>query len=336
MITMINPKRDKGHKETDKRLAELEKKLTKEYEQASREVEEKLNNYLKRYEVKDAIKREQVRAGTLKKSEYLQWRKGQVMIGRRWAEMQDALANDMHNVNKIAKAMIDKSIKDAYALNHNYGTFEVEKGSLLDTSYTLYSRETVERLMRDNPEMLPPPQPHSKTAKRIKQGKDKLWNKQVIQSVMMQSVLQGEAMPKIAKRLAEAVGDKNRVSAIRNARTMTTGAQNAGRRDAYIRAQDLGIEVENEWIATLDPVTRDSHRDTDGERIPVGEDNTFSNGLRFPGDPYGTPAEVYNCRCVLQAVLKKYDTIKANDLNLRYNKDLGDMTYDEWKEGHNG
>lgn len=333
---MINPKRDKGHKETDKRLKELEKKLTKEYEQATKEVEKKLDNYLKRYEAKDAYKRKLVEEGALTKKEYLRWRKGQILIGQRWEEMKNTLANDLHNVNKIARKMIDDNVKDAYALNHNYGTFEVEKGSLIDTSYTLYSKETVERLVRDNPEMLPPPQPNSKTAKRIKAGKDKLWNKQVIQSVMTQSILQGEAMPKIAKRLAEAVGDKNRVSAIRNARTMTTGAQNAGRRDAYIRAQDLGIEVENEWVATLDPVTRDSHRDVDGERIPVGEDNTFSNGLRFPGDPYGTPAEVYNCRCVLQAVLKKYDTIKANDLGLRYSEKLGGMSYEEWKAGKGG
>lgn len=331
---MINPKRDKGHKETDKRLVQLEKKLAKEYEQASREVEKKLADYLKRYEAKDAYKRKLVEEGALSKSEYLNWRKGQVMIGRRWAEMQDALATDMHNVNKIAKAMIDKSIKDAYALNHNYGTFEVEKGSLLDTSYTLYSRETVERLMRDNPDMLPPP--GKKTSKRIREGKDKLWNKQVIQSVMTQSILQGEAMPKIAKRLAEAVGDKNRVSAIRNARTMTTGAQNAGRHDAYMRAVDMGIEVEEEWIATLDPVTRDSHRDVDGERKEAGDDTTFSNGLRFPADPYGAPAEVYNCRCVMQAVLKKYSRAKADDLNLRYSEKLGGMSYEEWKAGKKG
>lgn len=372
---MKNPRRDKGHKETDKRLAELERRIKREYEQASREVEKKLDDYLKKFEKKDAIKLQMLADKKITEEDYQKWRKGQILIGKRWDEMQTALAKDMHNANKIAKQMIDKNVLDAYALNHNYGTFEVEKGSLIDTSYTLYSRETVERLIRDNPQLLPPPETSQRMRAKMKavkaearkKGKDEakalkdlLWNKQQVNSIMTQAILQGESVPKIAKRMREGLkpsftaeeikktrkmtakqvarelARKNQQASIRNARTMTTGAQNAGRRDAYQRAVDLGIEMQEEWIATLDPVTRDSHRDVDGERKEVGDDTTFSNGLRFPGDPYGAPAEVYNCRCVLQGVLKQFSERKASDLSLRYDKKLGGMSYEEWKAGKKG
>lgn len=58
------------------------------------------------------------------------------------------LAADLHNVNKIAKSITQGYMPEVYALNHNYSTFQIEKGSRIDTSYTLYDRHTVERLFR--------------------------------------------------------------------------------------------------------------------------------------------------------------------------------------------
>ena len=326
---------DYGHAETDRMLKELEKKISKEYAQAEKEVQAKLDDYLRRYKAKDKIKRKKLAAGEITRKEYNDWRTGQIMIGKRWEEMRDTLAEDLHNTNKIANSMAREFSYDAYALNHNYGTYEVEKGSLVDTSYTLYNRSTVERLVRDDPDMLPPP--GKKTAQRIREGKDVLWNKQQIQSVMTQSILQGESIPKIAARLALAVGDSNRKAAIRNARTMTTGAENAGRIDSYRRAAKMGIKVKKVWVATLDGRTRHSHRAVDGEEIEVeegGKDVYFSNGCRFPGDPQGAPEEVYNCRCTLIAdVGQPFD---VRDLDSRNTDHFEYKSYDDWQKAHNG
>jgi SPP1 gp7 family putative phage head morphogenesis protein len=339
---------DYGHEESDKLLKKLEKRLNSEYRQASKEVKQKLDDYWAKFEIKDRAKRAERDAGKVTPyvrkyanmngitditqktidDAYNYWRKGQIMVGARWNEMSDTIAQDFHNVNNIAGAMIRDHSHDVYALNHNYGTFEIEKGSLIDTSYTLYDRATVERLVKDNPDMLPPP--GKKVSQRIREGKDILWNKQLIQSSMTQSILQGESIPKIAKRLAESVGDSNRKAAIRNARTMTTGAENAGRIDSYKRAQKMGIKMKQVWLATLDGRTRDSHRDLDGEKIEVGE--KFSNGCRFPGDPQGRAEEVYNCRCTLIAEVDGVD-MNVSDTTERNNYKLGSMSYDEWKKG---
>ena len=108
----------------------------------------------------------------------------------------------------------------------------------------------------------------------ITQGKAVAWDMQKLQSVMVQGILQGDSIPHLATRLAKGVGESDRKAAIRNARTMATGAQNAGRVAAYARADELGVEMEQMWIATLDDRTRHSHRYMDGETRPVGEATT--------------------------------------------------------------
>lgn len=316
---------DAGHKATDKIIADMEKKLKDHYKQASDEVQKKLDDYLKAFKAKDEKHLADLQKDFTKENyeEYIRWRRNQILISERWAEMRDSLAEDYHNANVIAKEMINGYMPDVYALNHNYGMYDIEHSAGIDTSYTLYNRQTAERLMRDNPDMLPPP--GKKVSKRIAEGKDVLWNKQLIQSAMMQSLLQGESIDKIAKRLATAVGDSNEKAAVRNARTMATGAQNAGREDAYKAAEEKGIEMQQEWVATLDDRTRHSHRMMHGERIDVG--GTFSNGCKYPGDPNGEPEEVYNCRCTMVAQIKGFETDTVKN-----SPKMGDMTFEEWQE----
>lgn len=314
---------DLGHKETDEALGKLERRIKKVYVQAYEETEAKLQDYLSRFATKDKIKQEQLRAGKITQDEYNYWRKGQVMIGKRWQEMADSLAADYTNANRLAMSMVGDSLPGVYALNHDYGTFQVEKGSMVDTSYTLYDRSTVERLIRDNPNLLP--------KAKVNVPKDLRWNKQHVNNAVLQGILQGESNDKIASRL-QTVTSMNHAAAIRNARTMTTGAENAGRTDSYKRAAEMGIELEQEWLATLDGRTRDSHRALDGERIPLAKDKwhpaKFSNGCRYPGDPEGPPWEVYNCRCTLVAAIKGIDQSDAPR-----NSKLGGMTYEEWYGG---
>lgn len=313
---------DYGHKLTDDELKELEKRISAEYSQAEKEVSEKLADYLSAFARKDEEQKALVEAGEITEKEYLNWRVGQIAIGQRWDALRNNLAEDYHDANKIAKGMTTEQSKDIYALNYNYGVFEVESATDMDTGFVLYDKSTVERLMRDDPQMLPPP--GKKVSERIKAGEDVLWNNQQIQSVMMQSLLQGEPIPKIANRLAKSVGDSNKVGAIRNARTMTTGAENAGRVDSYKRADEMGIKIKQMWIATIDERTRQSHRELDGQSVEPGE--TFSNGCEYPGDPKGAPEEVYNCRCTLVA---KFPGISYTFAERGTNKE----EYLEWKKG---
>lgn len=324
---------DPAHEETDKLLAELEKKISKEYAQAQVETKRKLDDYMRRFKVKDSIKAKQVKDGKLSYDEYIEWRKNQLLVGQRWEEMLDTLSEDMLTTNAKARSMAYGYTAEAYATNYNYGIYESESlsGYHVDTAFTLYDRETVERMMRDDPDMLPPP--GRKLSEKIAKGKAERWEKSKLQSLMTQGVLQGESIPHLADRVAREMGETNRKAAIRNARTMVTGAQNAGRRQSHERAYESGIKLDDVWIATLDSRTRHEHRVLDGQAAKPGKPFVVDGEtIRFPGDPLAAPYLVYNCRCTIIGTLSEL----PNDVpEIRKNADIKGMTYDEWKNYYN-
>jgi SPP1 gp7 family putative phage head morphogenesis protein len=318
------PKPDPAHKETDKILRDMEKRLDEVYKQAYKEARQTADDFMKQFREMDKKKRQQVKDGELDKAEYDRWRRTQVFQGNRYHQMADTLAADMTHTNQIAASVINGYLPEVYAVNHNYGTYEIEKGSRINTQYTMYDRQTVERLMRDNPDLLP-----RKAAVNV--PKDELWNKNHINSAVMQGIIQGDPIDKISQRLAATVTDMSHTSAIRNARTMTTSAQNGGRIDSYKRAESMGIKMLQVWMATLDGRTRHEHRQLDGQKRKVGEAfEVEGEKIFFPGDPAAEPSLVWNCRCTLIGEVEGVD-YNLSDVSQRDNK-LGDMTYEEWKE----
>lgn len=322
---------DPAHRETDKIIAEMEKRINRVYKQAHAEIDAKCDDYFRRYYVKDKQKRNQLKAGLITEKEYREWRKGQLIVGDRWLKLRNQLAQDMHNTNVIARSIVDGYMPEVYAINHNFGTYLVESQGGIDTAYTLYNREAVENILRDNPQLLPAP--GKELQKRIAAGKDVLWNSQQIQSVMLQGILQGDSIPALAKRLRNEVSDSNRKASIRNARTMATTAQNAGRYDAFKRAESKGIHMKKTWVATLDDRTRHWHRVLDGKTIDNDDYFETEYGeLLYPGDPHGDPAVIYNCRCTLIAQIKGFERdINENRVVRQENEDGTTMSYIEWK-----
>lgn len=310
---------DYAHNETDKRIAELEKRLSKEYKQAYKETKDKLEKYLSDFKRKDEEKRQEVENGTLTEKEYKVWRRNQMLTGQRWTDMVDTLAKDLSNVNVIAAQIVKNELSDTFALNANYSEYCIEEGFRTDYGFTLYNRDTVDKLISENPDLLPEPS--------VDIPADLRWNRQKIVSNITQAVLQGKSIPDIAKSMADVVG-MNKASAVRNARTAMTGAQNAGRQQAYERAKAMGIKLQKEWIATLDGRTRHSHGMADGQKVDIN--GMFKVGgckMRYPGDvANGTAEEIYNCRCTM-ATVEPPEIMQGEDER---------MTYPEWLQTKEG
>lgn len=324
---MANINDDIAHVENEQLIDSVTRQIRREYNQASKEMKKKLDNYLAKFNEADEKMKERVDAGEVTYKEYEDWRRRQMLIGSRWEQMLDTLTKDAVNADKIAMSIVKGHMPEAYAIGHNYGTYLIESGIGIDTSYTLYDRFSVERLWREKPKLLPDPDPESETARRIKENKDYAWNKTHIQSAVTQSITQGESLRETAKRL-QTVTDMDYHAAQRNAGTMLTSAHNGGRLDSFKRAEDMGIKCKKTWLATLDGHTRKSHIHIDGETIPNNEE--FSNGCMFPGDPDGDPREVYNCRCVLITQIEGFERDVA-DPSMRYTAGLQGMSYDDWK-----
>lgn len=308
---------DFGHSETDKRLKRLEKKLTREYKAALRSSKAKLKDHMKRFEAADKEKIRMLKAGNITKDDYLKWRQGKMLTGERWKNLIQVLATDMSNANKIAIDILNGFLPDTYALNMNYGTYEIESALAMSTNFTLYDRDTVINLLRRNPKIIP--------RAKLNIPRDQRWNRRKLTSAITQGVLAGDSIDGIADRL-QTVSNMNRNAAVRNARTYTTAAENKGRIDSYKRAKKLGIDIKQQWRATHDDRTRTSHRHLDGEIVKIGA--AFSNGCKYPGDPSGRPEEIYNCRCTLVAVDPLFEAKDAE--KQKYETYPNGMTYEEW------
>ena len=315
---------DIGYIETEKLLAELEKELKTLYSAAAAEMQEKSIEYMRSLTESSKKMLEKVAAGELTEAEYKRWLESHLFTASYYQQMYGVLSEDMLNTDKIAASIMNGYMPDVYAINMNYATYMIENQTGVNTDFSLYNRQAVERIVRDHPDLLPVATPDAESIIR--------WSKQHINSAIVQGILQGKSIPEIAAGL-RMVSDMDMRASIRNARTMTTSAQNGGRLDAMKRVESMGAKVKKMWVATLDGRTRHAHRLLDGQKRPLDKpfDSEFGK-IMFPGDPEANPANVYNCRCALVTEDPEFPT-DASDVTQRASK-LQNMTYDEWKQAH--
>ena len=310
---------DYGHEWTDKRLDAMEQKIRKVYGDTLEEAKERLKGILDTFADDDKKYAEMVEAGTMKKRAYKAWREETLGKAKHLQDMIDVLTTDFTNADKIAMKIVGEEALDVYATNANYAAFAIEKNMNVNLSWTLYDRSTVERLIRDDPDILPLPS--------VDIPLDMRWNRQHINSAITKGILLGDPIPEIAQRLVT-VAQMGYNAAVRNARTATTAAECAGRIDTYQKAKSMGIKIKQQWLATLDGKTRHEHRMLDGQTVDIGE--PFEVGgykIRYPGDPSAPGRLIYNCRCTLISV------DKFHDQNAPRASKLGEVSYEEWKTG---
>ena len=312
---------DRMQKETDAELIELEKRLKKEYKKAQKEVEERAVEYFKAFQERDDAMLMRLREGKITADEYYRWRQNQMLVGNRWVSLRDRLASDYVTANVRASGMINEHLYNTYAENFNYQTFLAEREGRIETTFSLYDKDAVRQALKETPDLI--------TTSQVNIPKNQRWNAQKVTSALTQGILQGDSIGRIASRL-QTVTNMNRNAAIRNARTLTTGAENGGRFSCSQRLEKLGVQQQKQWMATLDKRTRDSHRRLDGEIVDM--DQPFSNGLMYPGDPdmmHSHPEEVYNCRCRYVTQFKNFPSTFERSTDA-----LGE-SYEDWKRGKN-
>lgn len=310
---------DYGHKETDKRLAVMEKKIAKIYAETLEEAQARLNKILFTFAEEDKKRADMVKAGTLTQKKYVAWRQETLGKKKHLLDMIDTLADDFSNADKIAMKIVSGEALDVYALNANFAAYDIERGTGMNLSWTLYDHSTVERMLRDDPDLLPLPS--------VDIPLDKRWNKQHINSAITKGLLLGDPIDEIAKHLMT-VASMGYNAAVRSARTATTAAECAGRIGTYKQAAAMGIQLKQMWRATLDEKTRHAHRLLDGQMVDIGEKFKIDGyELEYPGDPSAPGYLVYNCRCTVVSVDKFHDP------NAPRASKLGNLSYEEWKTG---
>jgi SPP1 gp7 family putative phage head morphogenesis protein len=322
---------DLGHQLTDKKLAALERRIAKLYRETGKELQVTINTYFEQFKQRD--EEMQALIGTVQngkewtEQDYKQWRLNQIARGERYQALRDKVARRMTDANAVAVSYTNDATPGIYSLNRNYAAYTIEQvtGNI---GFDLWDEQTVKRLMVEQPDLMPyyPPK------RALKRGIDLAWGKKQITASVTSSILQGKSIKHMADDLQKRITTMNRDSAIRTARTAVTGAQNAGRMGSYAAAEKMGIKLKKEWLATLDSRTRHSHAMLDGEQVE--QDDKFSNGCRFPGDPQGPPWEIYNCRCTMIAAVDVVDTSdaqrRARNADTGETEVISNMSYAEW------
>lgn len=306
---------DRAHKWADQRLAAMENRISRIYEEAQDEIEEKLKHFARAFEERARKRQKEVRQGKIDEAEYQRWLRTQFYIMDEYRETLAMLADEYALANQTALAYINGEMPEVYSVCYNAIKTEVDS-KVKGYSFHLLDQNTVKLLVKQNGLRLPPPQ------KKMDVEKDKRWNIKKINSELRQGILQGESIGKIADRM-QRVTDMNRVSALRNARTMTTCAENSGRMQSYADLKEDGFVIEREWMAAIDNRTRHAHQILDGQKRKEGEAFTVEGEkIMFPGDPEAAPHLVYNCRCTLAAEIVSYK-----------GKDVRTSKYKEGKKG---
>lgn len=321
---------DEANEMTEARLRELEEELKKVYAEAQTDISKRLDAFERWFSAADKRMREKLQAGKLSEKKYKAWRLTQVRQSEQYSAVRDKIAVRMTRANEIAAAYVNDATPGIYTLNRNYSAYQIEQAENVD--FALLDERTVRRLAMYDPDLVP----NYPVERAVDRGIDLDYSKRQINSVVQSGILTGKTIPDIAADLRSRIESLNHTSAVRLARTACTAAQNGGRLDGLLAAEELGLSPKKEWMAALDDRTRHSHALLDG--VAIGTDETFSNGCRYPGDPRGAPEEVYNCRCTLVASFggesggyRRAQNSEPGKTRAK-NEVIPDMTFAKWLE----
>lgn len=135
-----------------------------------------------------------------------------------------------------------------------------------------------------------------------------------INQILTDGYKSGEGINKVANDLTKRFNQLQTWEAKRIARTEIHNSHNRATMDKY---NEYGVQY-TMWVAADDNRTRISHREIDGEIIRLGD--TYSNGLRYPGDTDGALKEWINCRCSNAPYVVPYGYIAPNKPQFKENE----------------
>jgi uncharacterized protein with gpF-like domain len=287
---------DATAKVIDRKLFDMENQIKGIYATAGKETQEKFNAYMERlgkqvesYEkaYKGAIANGDKEAMRKAKAVYQEAMTKAQMKDKWYRGQMEEISQQYLHASETAAAIINGETPEIYTLTYN-GFGKDATSDIPGYSFNMVNTQVVTDLINDDKLRLP--------VATIDSASELANTNKAINSQLLQGVVQGESIPDIAARIAIITERKER-QAISMARTMVTSVEGEARQHTLEKCEDDGIIMGKTWYAAHDSRTRDSHAALDNVTIKVNE--KFDNGLLYPGDPHGEPAEVYNCRCCI-------------------------------------
>lgn len=261
---------------TDAKLIALEKKIKGVYTKAYKDMKDEASALLSKIQLNPEMPLAQKMALMAKYD--------------RLNTLSTHLANTAYNANTMAQKMINNEMVNIYELNYNESAERLGFGLIDHTAIKKILKE------EENPFNM------------ISSLYDKVGIRNQMKGELMQGLLRGESIQKIARRFKN-VSEKSLKDSIRIARTETTRVQNSAKMDIGKEGQRLGFEMWKRWVATTDGRVREDHLAMNGVEVPQDEPFVLPDGskMMFPGDiSLGADvSQVVNCRCTMIEFIKE-------------------------------
>jgi SPP1 gp7 family putative phage head morphogenesis protein len=152
---------------------------------------------------------------------------------------------------------------------------------------------------------------------------------QSIRSTITRMIATGMSWDRAAEEL-QSQFNRGYSDAVRVIRTETARNYTEGTLNGISRAEDLGINLDRVWVATLDAETRDTHQALDGK--VADEDGLFWIGSDSAPGPglFAEPENSINCRCAVVAQIRGYSPAFRSDNETK--ETIPYTTYSDWAQ----
>lgn len=230
----------------------------------------------------------------VQRDEVAKWKEGYYRELIRQNAVIDGIMRELNKAGVEAEKLIRGSLVEIYEANRQETaeniSIDAEKYGV-NASFAQINRRQIQVLIEKGQS------PFTKLAYR-NLGKNHAIRRRLQNELGIASAL-GESQEKIIERIRKITGQAI-AQARRVAQTERTRVQSQARWQAGQEAEEMGVSIENEWVAKL-VNSRESHEYLDGTKKAQGEKfhTVWGNDLLYPGDPTAPAHEVINCHCVL-------------------------------------
>lgn len=289
-----------------KEIAELSKRRYKQmdgelynyYKDALKELKIEVNQYLKDYDKLTFSQRMQVDR--------------QLQVARQVDEILTDLSGK-------ATETVDSFVRDELQLGYNSVWYTVESMEKVQLNFSMLPENYIEQLVNQRVD-------GKNFSERLYDYREELADH--VTDELLRGARRGEGYAKVAKRVGE-LTEASYKQALRIAETEGGRTQSAAKQKSYEEAEQLGVRIQKQWIATLDEKTRSSHADLDGQIVDIDDYFTSSLGNKALGpNLFGVAEEDIRCRCSTLTVVNGISpTTRLNNIT---DEVIDYESYEEW------
>lgn len=306
---------------TEKMILQTQRKARMRYQKAQKTIGAKVEEYIKKHPPEKSDDERQYRKNVLK-----------TFRGKEWNKQREELAEILYETNVLCAQDMNDCIDDIFIDSYNRQSYATEKHYLRNVGLILLTPVILNQMKKAHTVNLP--------YKSVNKAKDMAWNLKRIQNEFTNATIVGKDIVAVVKNAVVGLSHRG-LSGIETVIDYSLrGVQALGEYESMVDAQRKGIDLQKQWLATLDTHTRDTHQELDGQIRDLQDPFEVDEyEIMYPREPSAPPEMIINCRCTMKTVYPEYPDINGERRENIKDPDraiIPDMTFREWERWKNG